>query len=477
MSELLLDLVAVEPVIALHGPRSVGKSTVLRAFAAGADGSAVDLDDVEVREAVAGNLTAVVDGGAPLCVDEYLRVPDILDAIKARLNREGDRPGTAVITGSTRQDALPTTAQSLTGRLHSVTIWPLSQGELAGVRENLLEALRADPAGTIAQVPSSMTSRAEYVERVCAGGLPLALRRTGAARARWFDDFVRASVGRDALELSRVRARQAMADLLAHLAARTGQLLNVSTAAQAVGVSRPTAESHLRLLEDLFLVVRLPAWGRALRSRVNVKPKAHIVDSGLAARLLRLTPDKLAGLDPAALTDVGHLLETFVIGEIRKTGLLAGRASRPRTLAHQRRSRGRPGHRARRRHRHRPRGQGQRTRPRRRVPRPGTTPRRPRTPIHRRDRPDHRTPLLHLRRPAPRHAHRPTLDTGHPHDATLISPLHRARSVLASDHRLRGGSRRDLVVATSGAARFREWRSRGSGRPTGRGFATCAWRR
>ncbi len=337
VSELLLDLVAVEPVIALHGPRSVGKSTVLRAFAAGAGGSVVDLDDVEVREAVAGNLTAVVDGAAPLCVDEYQRVPDILDAIKARLNREGSLPGTAVITGSTRQDALPTTAQALTGRLHSVTIWPLSQGELAGVRENLLEALRADPAGTIAQVPSSSTSRAGYVERVCVGGLPLALRRTGAARARWFDDFVRASVERDALELSRVRERQAMADLLAHLAARTGQLLNVSNAAQAVGVSRPTAEGHLRLLEDLFLVVRLPAWGRTLRSRVNAKPKAHLVDSGLAARLLRLSPDKLAGLDPAALTDFGHLLETFVIGEIRKQ---ASWLAEPVALGHWRTSDG-----------------------------------------------------------------------------------------------------------------------------------------
>jgi predicted AAA+ superfamily ATPase len=318
VSGLLRELVAVEPVIALHGPRSVGKSTVLSGFAARAGGSVVDLDDVEVREAVVGNLAAVVAGATPLCVDEYQRVPDILDAIKARLNREGSLAGTAVVTGSTRQDALPMTAQALTGRLHSLTIWPLSQGEIGGVREDLLEALKVDPAGTVKQVPTSSTTRAEYVQRVCAGGLPLALRRTPATRARWFDDFVRASVERDALELGRVRERQAMADLLAHLAAQTGQLLNVTKAAQAVGVSRPTVENHLRLLEDLFLLVQLPAWGRTLRSRVNAKPKVHVVDSGLAARLLRLNPDKLAGLDPSALTDFGHLLETFVMGEVRK---------------------------------------------------------------------------------------------------------------------------------------------------------------
>jgi predicted AAA+ superfamily ATPase len=318
VSGLLARLVLEEPVIALHGPRSVGKSTVLRILAQDHGVEVIDLDDVETRDAVAGNLALVTGGKAPLCIDEYQRVPDVLDAIKARLNREGSRPGVAVITGSTRQDALPGTAQALTGRLHAITIWPLSQGELAARHENLLEVLRADPDTVVAQHPTSNTTREEYIARVCAGGLPLAVRRSPAARARWFDDFVRQSVERDALELSRVRQRQSLADLLARLASQTGQLLNITKAAEAVGVDRKTAESHLRLLEDLFLVVRLPAWGKTLRSRVSVRPKVHLVDSGLAARLLRLTPAKLATLDPAALTEFGNLLETFAVGELRK---------------------------------------------------------------------------------------------------------------------------------------------------------------
>lgn len=337
VSELLRGLAQVEPVIALHGARSVGKSTVLHGFAAESGSSVLDLDEVEVRDAVVGNLSSIVSGPAPVCIDEYQRVPDILDALKARLNREGSLPGTAVVTGSTRQDAMPVTAQALTGRLHSLTIWPLSQGEIGGVREDLLEALWMDPLSAVSQAATSMTTRADYVERVCAGGMPLALRRPRAARARWFDDFVRASVERDALELSRIRERQSLTDLLALVAAQTGQLLNVSAAADKLGVTRPTIESHLRLLEDLFLVVRLPAWGRTLRSRVSVKPKVHVVDSGLAARLLRLTPDKLTGLDPAALSDFGHLLETFVVGELRKQ---ASWLDEPATLGHWRTSDG-----------------------------------------------------------------------------------------------------------------------------------------
>lgn len=337
VSRLLTHLAAEEPVIALHGPRSVGKSTVLRGFAESVGASIIDLDDLEMREAVRGNLTSALAGTRPVCIDEYQRLPEVLDAIKTRLNREGSPPGTAVITGSTRQDALPTTAQALTGRLHSLTIWPFSQGELGGVRENLLEALRSDPARAVADSPASATSRQEYVARVCAGGMPLAHRRTASARARWFDNFIRQSIERDALEISRVRERQAMADLLAYLAAQTGQLLNVSKAAESVGVSRPTSEGHLRLLEDLFLVVRLPAWGKTLRSRVSARPKLHVVDSGLAARLLRLSPDKLDGLDPASLSDFGHLLETFVVGELRKQ---ASWLDQPVTLGHWRTSDG-----------------------------------------------------------------------------------------------------------------------------------------
>jgi uncharacterized protein len=318
VSELLARLVGEEPVIALHGPRSVGKSTVLWKLADSRQVGVIDLDDVETREALTGNPRLVTAGATPLCIDEYQRVPEILDAIKARLNRDGTRPGLAVITGSTRQDALPRTAQALTGRLHSLTIWPLSQGEQMGLREGFLEALRDDPEQTVTQAQPSEATREEYAERVCAGGLPLARGRSDAARARWFDDYVRQSVDRDAIELSQVRQRQALSDLLSYLSAQAGQLVNVTKAADAVGLDRKTAEAYLKLLEDLFLVARLPAWGTELRSRVSARAKVHLVDSGLAARLLRLTASKLVGFEPAVITEFGRLLETLVVGEVRK---------------------------------------------------------------------------------------------------------------------------------------------------------------
>ena len=307
-----------EPVIALHGPRAVGKSTMLRALAGARGVPVLDLDDPEIQDAVRANPALAVGDHRPVCIDEYQHVPEVLDALKARLNREGSLAGTAVLTGSTRHDALPRTAQALTGRLHTMTIWPLSQGEIAGSWEDLLPALRANPEDAVAAHPASPTTRAEYVDRLCAGGFPLALRRSGPARSRWFDNYLRQSIERDALELVKVRQREILAELLRRLTGRTGQVLNLAQATQDLSVDRRTIEEYTRLLEDLFLLERLPAWGKTLRSRTGAAPKLHVIDSGVAARLLRITPAKLAAIDPTALSEFGHLLETFVVGELRK---------------------------------------------------------------------------------------------------------------------------------------------------------------
>lgn len=315
---VLQSLATQEPVIALHGPRSVGKSTLLRAFAVDTGVDVVDLDDPQVLDAVRASPSLAVGGSTPVCVDEYQKAPELLDALKSRLNREGSAPGTAILTGSTRHDAVPRTAQALPGRLHVLTILPLSQGEIDGTVEDLLQALLSDPAAAVAALPRSSTTREQYVQRLCSGGFPLALRRAESARNRWFDDYARLSVERDALELSRVRQRQVLRTLLDRLAGQTGQVLNVTAAAAGLNVERKTVDQYVRLLEDLFLVQRLPAWGKTLRARATRSPKVHVVDAGLAARLLRISPAKLAGLDPTVLTEFGNLLETFVVGELGK---------------------------------------------------------------------------------------------------------------------------------------------------------------
>ncbi len=314
---VILRRMGDEPVILVEGARTVGKSTLLRELATATGARLLDLDDLSTREAVEADPMVFLGGPSPVFVDEYQHVPTVLDAIKSELNKSS-RPGRFILTGSARHDSLPAAAQALTGRLHRVPIHPLSQTEIEGSTGNLLADLIHDPTAVVG-LPTSSTTREDYIERVITGGFPISLnRQSQTARHRWFDDYIRLTLERDVRELSRIRQAVALPRVLERLAGQTAQILNVANIGSATKLNERTTDGYIRLLETVFLVFRLPAWGTTLISRTSSRPKLHMVDSGLAARLLRLSPDKLAQRSPSALTELGHLLETFVVGEILK---------------------------------------------------------------------------------------------------------------------------------------------------------------
>jgi predicted AAA+ superfamily ATPase len=74
VSALLDDLLQVEPVIALHGPRSVGKSTVLSALAGARGVPVLDLDELGTRDAVVANPQTAVATQA-CCAWTNIRMP------------------------------------------------------------------------------------------------------------------------------------------------------------------------------------------------------------------------------------------------------------------------------------------------------------------------------------------------------------------------------------------------------------------
>jgi predicted AAA+ superfamily ATPase len=315
--EVVSQRVADEPVVILTGPRTVGKSTLLAALSRELDRPVFDLDQPDARAAASVDPGFLVSGPAPVLVDEFQHVPEILDAIKAELNRD-TRPGRFVLTGSTRYTVLPQAAQSLTGRAHVINVLPLSQGELDGHRESFIDLLWQDPE-RIPPAAASACSRDEYVNRILSGGFPMILqRRTARARTSWFADYVDLVVMRDVLDIARIRQREALPRLLRQFAAQTGQLLNITKAGQAIGLESSTANRYATLLEAAFMIQRMPAWGETLGKRLSAHPKVHIIDSGLAGWLLGLSVAKINSRNPAALTEFGHLVETFAVGEILK---------------------------------------------------------------------------------------------------------------------------------------------------------------
>jgi predicted AAA+ superfamily ATPase len=308
---------AEEPVLILNGPRTVGKSTLLGQLAERLGRPVIDCDDPATRAAVRADPGRFVESAEPVLIDEYQHVPELLDAIKAQLNRDL-RPGRYALAGSTRYAAAPAAAQALTGRVDIIPVLPLSQGEIDGTRETFVARL-LEGQGIDEPSPQTAGSRDEYARRATAGGMPVALRRPqGPSRSRWFANYIDLVVDKDVMEISRIRQREMLPRLLSELAARSGQVLNMSSVGGGIGLDRSTAENYIKLLEAVFLIYRLPAWGTTLGSRIARHPKVHLTDSGVMAWLLNLTPQKIAQAAPATLTEYGHLLETFAVGEILK---------------------------------------------------------------------------------------------------------------------------------------------------------------
>lgn len=312
----LVEAVQDSRVVVINGPRQSGKTTLLRQLQTTHGGVMVSFDDAAVLAAARADPVGFVDNRDDLLlIDEVQLAGDpMIRAIKAVVDRD-QRPGQFVLAGSSRFLTVPALSESLAGRAHIIDLWPLSQGELEGTTERFIDDLFADRFFK-APAAGSVATRADYLDRVCAGGFPEALRRsTLRSRSAWFTSYLRTVVQRDVAEVSQARHLDEMPLLLRYLAAMTAQELNAARLANQIGLSDDTVRRYLPILETVYLVHRVPAWSRNLTAKVKKHPKVYLTDSGMAAQLLGVNADALAmPTSPAA----GPLLETFVVNEIAK---------------------------------------------------------------------------------------------------------------------------------------------------------------
>jgi hypothetical protein len=192
-----------------------------------------------------------------------------------------------------------------------IPLFPFSTGELAGQHEGFLKRLFD---GTIAKT-KPISVKDDLPARLVRGGYPEAVQRqSDDRRAAWFASYLSTILQRDVRDLARVDALHSLPNLLKLLAARVSGLLNLADVSRDAGLPHTTLVRHLALLETVFLVHRLPAWSPNLGKRLVKAPKLHLVDSGFACHLIGADARRLAEDRPL----LGRLLETFVVGELRK---------------------------------------------------------------------------------------------------------------------------------------------------------------
>ncbi|MGO2096765.1 MAG: ATP-binding protein [Candidatus Microbacterium stercoravium] len=328
----LIEALSDTRIVVIQGARQVGKSTLSHQVLVDRPGVAVTLDDPASFDFARADPTGFVEQASDklLVIDELQRVPELVVALKAAVDRD-QRPGRFLVTGSANLLELSSTHESLAGRAEHIGLHPFSQREIESVPGSFVD-LAFSPERLASHQSSS--TREDYVERACRGGYPEALSRANAQRRHdWYDAYVSQIVRRDAVDISGLQRMADLPRLLRFIAARMGSTMVWSALANDAGMPRRTLGPYAALLETLFLTHTLPAWTMNLTSREVKQPKVFPVDSGLAAALLGATPE---GLGPtSSLT--GSLLECFVVGELRRQQTWASTRT---TLHHYRDSRG-----------------------------------------------------------------------------------------------------------------------------------------
>lgn len=211
-----------------------------------------------------------ISGRSGFGIDEAQRVPELLLAIKAEIDRER-RPGRFLLTGSTRLLGAPRLADSLAGRMEALTLWPFTQAELgdAGAAPELIDRAFNDSIGGLR--PPAVT-KAEVLDRAGAGGFHPALARSGRRRTAWYDSYVAGVIDREVRAVTDATYLRELPRLLRLCAARTSGELNIADLARDLGLSRPTTDSYLAHLEAVFLIHTVPAWSTNLRYRGGPRP-------------------------------------------------------------------------------------------------------------------------------------------------------------------------------------------------------------
>ena len=320
-AELLASLRSTR-VVNIIGPRQVGKTTLVRELLD--VGRFITLDDENVLAAMeadpSGQIEALVSeaNDVPLIIDEAQRSKRLALAIK-RIVDERRRMGQFILTGSSNVFTDAHVADSLAGRVQTLTMLPLSGAEVQRKGPaRILDWASRTPEPSLRDLPKpEPVSRNGYIQELLAGGYPEIRNLPDRSRQRRYRDYVDTIVERDVADLIKVRKSDAMRRLIDQIAARTANELNVQEMGSIIGVQRPTIETYLDVLTKLSLMSRLPAWTSGEAGRDIRQPKVHLVDTGIVAALRNLTSESfLADANPAAL---GGVLETFVHNELLKS--------------------------------------------------------------------------------------------------------------------------------------------------------------
>jgi uncharacterized protein len=294
VKQQIIQALSEKKVIILYGARQVGKTTLVKTVLENVPHSAyLSCDEPDVRAAFTDKssteMRAFIGDAQTIVLDEAQRVPRIGFALKLLHDTYPDL--TIIATGSSSFELADSAAEPLTGRNTPLTLYPISYAEYV---QNIGER--------------AATRMLEF--RMLYGMYPAVI--SAADPERELVQLTRDYLFKDVLRVERVRKPVVIEKLAQLLAYQVGQEVSYNEIAQKLEISRQTVMSYVQVLEQAFIIFRLPPLGKNKRNEITRFEKIYFFDTGMRNALID-------GFRPLELRqDIGALFENFFIAERMK---------------------------------------------------------------------------------------------------------------------------------------------------------------
>jgi predicted AAA+ superfamily ATPase len=285
----LLQLVDDRPVVAILGPRQVGKTTLVKNIISKLSKQSVYLDlelPSDLLKLSNAELYLKDFDDKTIIIDEVQRMPELFPLIRALVD-QNRIPSRFVLLGSASPELLLKSGETLAGRVAYAELHPL----------NIFEARE------------SVSQKQHWLR----GGFPdMLLASSDAKSFKRTGDFINSYIEREFALLGLPTSPNQLRKLLFMIAGVQGQLLNMSSFAKSLDLSITSISRILDYFENAYLIRRLQPWFTNNKKRLVKSPKIFIRDSGLLHFLLGIN-------DFQSLQNtvhIGYSWESYVIQNI-----------------------------------------------------------------------------------------------------------------------------------------------------------------